>query len=41
MSERIAGHPDKEWAWITSCVTFGLMLLIARWMYKRGIFIKV
>jgi predicted acyltransferase len=41
MSERIAGHPGKEWAWITSCVTFGLMLLIARWMYKRGIFIKV
>lgn len=41
ISERLVGHPPKDWAWITSCVTFALMLLAARWLFKRGIFIKV
>lgn len=41
VSERLVGHPGKGGAWITACVTFGLMLLLARWLFKRGVFIKV
>jgi len=41
ISERLVGHPGKDWAWLVPCVTFALMLLLARWLYKRGIFIKV
>lgn len=41
VSERLVGHPGKGWAWMTICVTFGLVLLLARWLYKRGIWIKV
>ncbi len=41
VSERLVGHPGKDWAWMTACVTFGLMLLLARWLFKRGIWIKV
>jgi predicted acyltransferase len=41
VSERIVGHPGKEWAWLTALVTFGLVLFTARWLFKRGIFIKV
>lgn len=40
LSERLVGHPGKEWAWLASSVTFGLMLLTARWLWKRGILIK-
>lgn len=41
ISERLVGHPGKDWSWLGSCVTFALLLLLARWLYKRGIFIKV
>ncbi|MCX6857256.1 MAG: heparan-alpha-glucosaminide N-acetyltransferase domain-containing protein [Verrucomicrobia bacterium] len=41
VSERLAGHPPKDWAWISPCVTFTLLLLVARSLWKRGIFIKV
>jgi predicted acyltransferase len=41
ISERLVGHPGKEWAWVSACVTFALMLTVARWLWKRGIFIKV
>lgn len=41
IAERLAGHPSKDWAWIVPCVTFVLMLSVARWLWKRGIFIKV
>lgn len=41
VSERLVGHPGKEWSWIAACTTFALMLLVARWLWKRGIFIKV
>jgi predicted acyltransferase len=41
ISERLVGHPGKEWAWFASCVSFALMLMLARWLSKRGLFIKV
>jgi predicted acyltransferase len=41
ISERLVGHPGMEWAWVPACVTFALMLTVARWLWKRGIFIKV
>lgn len=41
VTERLVGHPGKEWAWVVSCVSFSLLLVVARWLYKRGIFIKV
>jgi predicted acyltransferase len=41
ISERLVGHPGKEWAWVSASVTFALMLTVARWLWRRGIFIKV
>ncbi|MDZ4288555.1 MAG: hypothetical protein U0984_11385 [Prosthecobacter sp.] len=41
ISERLTGHPGKDLAWISPLVTFLLMLLLARWLWKRGIFIRV
>jgi len=41
ITERLVGHPGKEWAGLSTCVSFALMLLLARWLWKRGIFIKV
>ena len=41
IAERLVGHPGKEWAGLSTCVSFALMLLLARWLWRRGIFIKV
>lgn len=41
ISERIAGHPGADWKWIAPVITFALVLLTARWLYQRKIFIKV
>lgn len=41
VSERLTGPMDKDWAWVSSVVTFALMLLVARWMWKRQILIRV
>ncbi len=41
IGERLVGHPPKDWAWMSPWVSFALMMMLARWLYKRGIFIKV
>lgn len=41
VSERLVGHLDKDWTWVYPTVTFVLMLLVARWMWKRDILIRV
>lgn len=41
ISERLVGHPAPAWAWLSSAVTFALMLLLARWLWKRSLFIRV
>jgi predicted acyltransferase len=40
MSERIIGHHEPDWTWPNGWVVFALMLLTARYMYKRGIILK-
>jgi hypothetical protein len=35
------GKPDAAHAWHSSAVAFLLMLLLARWMYRRQIFIRI
>ena len=41
ITSAIVGNPSHDWAWITSVVTFALMLLTARWLYKQKIFIRI
>ena len=41
ISERLVGHPVHAWAWLSPCMSFALMLLLARWLWQRHIFIKV
>ena len=41
ISERLVGHPSGSWSWLSPVSTFALMLLAARWMYRREIFIRV
>ncbi len=38
---RLVGHPGSAWVWIGSVANFMLMLLTARWLYKRGIYIRI
>ena len=41
VTERLVGHPGKDWAWVTALVSFALMLALARWLWKRGILIRI
>jgi hypothetical protein len=41
VAARLVGRPAPDWAWIYPVVTFALLLLVARWMWKRGILIRV
>jgi predicted acyltransferase len=41
LTERMIGKPDAAHAWHSSAVAFMLMLLLARWMYRRQIFIRI
>lgn len=41
ISERLVGHPGGSWAWLPPVATFAVVLLTARWLYRRGIFIRV
>lgn len=41
ISERLVGHPAGSWSWVSAVASFALMLLTARWLHRRGIFIRV
>ena len=41
ITERMIGKPDSAHAWHASGLAFLLMLLLARWMYRRQIFIRI
>lgn len=41
VNQRLVGPLPAEWAWINSVTVFGLMLLTARWLYRRGILLRV
>ena len=41
ITQRLTGHPDQAPAWLSPFVMFSLMLLLARWLWQRRIFIKV
>jgi Mg2+ and Co2+ transporter CorA len=41
ITERMIGKPDSSHAWHANGVAFLLMLLLARWMYRRQIFIRI
>ena len=41
ITERLVGKGLATMPWMPSLVAFLLMLLTARWLYKRGIFLKV
>lgn len=41
VSERLLFPTPPPYDWMPACMTFLVMLVVARWMYKRGIFVKV
>ncbi|MDB6118726.1 MAG: hypothetical protein JWO08_2507 [Verrucomicrobiaceae bacterium] len=41
ITTNLVGHPGAGWAWVVSLVTFLLMLLTARWLYKQRVFIRI
>ena len=41
MAERLVGHPGVDEKWLTALIAFSLMLLFARWLFRRGILIRV
>jgi predicted acyltransferase len=41
VNQRIVGPLSAEWAWVGSITAFVLMLLTARWLYRRGILLRV
>ena len=41
VNQRIVGPLSAEWAWVGSITVFVLMLLTARWLYRRGILLRV
>lgn len=41
IAERLVGHPTGDWKWLAPVTAFTLMLATARWLYKKGIFLKV
>ena len=40
VSRRITGPAPGPWGWLPPLVTFVLMLLTARYLYRKGIYIK-
>ena len=40
VNQRLVGTLSPEWAWVGSLTLFSLMLLTARWLYRRGIFLR-
>ena len=41
ISERLIGHPGGDWKWLPAFATFALMVFTARWLHRRGIFLRV
>lgn len=41
VGRRLVGPLPAEWAWIDSLTVFALMLVTARWLYRRGILLRV
>ena len=41
ITDSIVGHPPHGWVWISSLCQFLLMLLTARLLYKRRVFIRI
>lgn len=41
IAERVVGQPVGDTRWLIPATAFALMLLTARWLYKRGILVKV
>lgn len=40
VTERLTGPMKGDWAWVPAAVSFGLVLLVARFLYRRGIFLR-
>jgi predicted acyltransferase len=41
VSERLVLKPDPTGGWLSAAVGFAAMLMLARWLYRRGIFIRI
>jgi predicted acyltransferase len=41
VNERLVGGLPKDMRWIATITAFALMLMTARWLYRRGILLKV
>jgi predicted acyltransferase len=41
VAERLVVKPDPSGGWLSAAVAFGSMLALARWLYRRGIFLRV
>jgi predicted acyltransferase len=41
VAERLVVKPDPSGGWLGAAVAFASMLALARWLYRRGIFIRI
>jgi predicted acyltransferase len=41
IGERLVGPMGHDWNWVPAAVNFALMLLVARFLYRRNIFLRV
>ena len=41
VSERLVVKPDPTGGWLSAVVAFAAMLALARWLFRRGIFLRV
>lgn len=41
VSERLVPKPDPTGGWLAAAVAFAAMLVLARWLYRRGIFVRI
>lgn len=41
VSERLVGKPDPTGGWLAATVSFAAVILLARWLHRKGVFVRI
>jgi hypothetical protein len=41
VAERLVPKPDPTGGWLGAAAAFVAMLALARWLYRRGVFVRI